>query len=130
MNQVRIISTQEETPKHTIAFEIDSKDKLVLDFDINYLYQMGLEHIKYKVSKAKIKAPKRKLREKESEIIGIIAEYGDIMLSSILNAFENNDRDILLKTLNTLEIESYVLSSIIETVTNKVFDLLKKDELK
>lgn len=129
MNQLKIIKKDEETPKHTIAIDLDEEQKIVLSIDTEYLISMGLEHIKYKVSQAKIKAPKRRLREIEDKIIEILCKNGDDILTFIRNVLQNKHSQEMLKAFNMLEIETYILSFMIEKATDEVFEVLKKDEL-
>lgn len=129
MNQLKIIKKDEETPKHTIAIDLDEEQKIVLSIDTEYLISMGLEHIKYKVSQAKIKAPKRRLREIENKIIDILCKNGDDVLTNIRNVLQNNHSQEMLEALNMLEIETYILSFMIEKATDEVFEVLKKMSL-
>ncbi len=129
MNQLRIVSKQEELNKNAKIIELDDERNVVLDIDANYLVSMGLEHIKYKVSETKIKAPKRRLREMEDTIIDILCENGDRILSYTIGSLKSDNFQEILDVLNKIEIESYVLALIIKESTDKVMNLLKEEKL-
>ena len=129
-NEITIIKKEETMPEHKLVLELDDEHNLIFDIDINYLINMGLEHIKYVVSKSKIKAPVRRVNKFNSEITDIMIKKANRVLSSLVILFKNDKTQAIMEAYNTLNIETLILSYVVPAIIDEVLEELKKDEHK
>lgn len=130
MNQVKIINKNEEIPKHTLSFDLDEEQRVLLNIDINYIERIAMAHLKNKIVKTKIKQPQMSLFHKESDIVvPIVTSYISLAIVNVENTFKAYDVQKALQLFNSFNLEIYLLSMVIDKLTDEVFEALKKDEL-
>ena len=135
MNQLRILNNNEKLKKNEIEVKLNDEYKLAFKFNVKDFTIIILSHIEYYLTN-NIKFPRKKsskivldfMDENYKKINKISLNYLIKVLENIATGISKNvSIQEMVEIFNQVNLEYYILSFIIDTVSNEVLDLLKEE---